>query len=283
MELWKLPEQGKKALEAAEIKDPGTDALILLEYVCGISRAEYLLRKSDEASEEIAERFFKCIEERAAGKPVQYITGQAPFFGLDFLVNEHVLIPRFDTEVLVDTVLKTISYEDGLDILDMCTGSGCIAISLAHEIRRRGYDGLKVTGSDISGAALFVAGINAARNHTDVSFVQSDLFEDIDDTFDVIVSNPPYIRTADIEALDREVKAFEPRQALDGAADGLFFYKWITAGAAKHLKPGGFLFYEIGWDQAGDVERIMTKEGFREINIIKDLAGLDRVIWGRYC
>ncbi len=277
MKYWILLEQGRKALEEAGIGAAHTDSAILLEYACGISKADYLMKKTEEASEDDLSRFMRAIEERSSGKPVQYITGHAPFFGLDFIVDENVLIPRFDTEVLVETVLKVLPAGEDLRILDMCTGSGCIAVSLAHNLRQR------VEASDISEGALAVAKRNAENNRADVEFIRGDLFENIEGRFDVIVSNPPYIRTADIEELDREVRDFEPRPALDGTGDGLFFYKKITEGSLEHIKPGGSLFYEIGCDQAEDVKSIMANAGYSEINIIKDLAGLDRVIWGRYC
>ena len=282
MKYWEILEKGKKALDNAGIDSSDTDAFILFEYISVMSRAEYLLKRLEEAPKNLSTAFSDCIAKRAAGRPVQYITGHACFMGLDFFVNEHVLIPRFDTEILAEKVLSEIPGSGTVGILDMCTGSGCLAVSLAVLGRKEGRI-LNMTASDISEQAVSVAEKNARANKAPIRFVSGDLFENIEGTFDIIVSNPPYIRTSDIERLDREVKNHEPRMALDGDADGLLFYRRITEGSAEHINNKGLLFFEIGYDQGKDVECIMKNAGYKDIRIEKDLAGLDRVIWGRYC
>ena len=280
MKYWDLLEKGRKALKSSGVTEWETDAFILFEYATGLNRADYLLRQSDEVPDGVAEGFMSHISRRTEGIPVQYITGLASFMGLDFHVNENVLIPRFDTEVLVETVLSLLPESGEVDILDMCTGSGCIAVSLAILGKKKGRD-LNAYAADISEEAVLVARKNAEANGADVSFIQGDLFENVTGEFDIIVSNPPYIRTGDIEELDVTVRGYEPKQALDGDKDGLKFYRKITEDSLKHIKNKGLLCYEIGYDQAEDVESIMSKAGYKDIHILKDLAGLDRVIWGR--
>ena len=282
MKYWEMLAQARKALEDAGIFEYESDARILFEHVTGVDRGGLLLKKQEEAPKDLSDKFFECVKERCSGRPVQHITGHAPFFGLDFLVNENVLIPRFDTEVLVDTVLENMTATSDLRLLDMCTGSGCIAVSIDRALKDRGLVG-KVTGSDVSQAALDIAMQNGERNGAEVDFVLSDLFENIDGAFDAIVSNPPYIRSAEVLKLEPVVKDYEPGLALDGEEDGLFFYRKITEQSVRFIKDKGLLFYEIGFDQGDDVMRIMSQAGYKDIEIVKDLAGLDRVIWGRYC
>ncbi|MBR5336992.1 MAG: peptide chain release factor N(5)-glutamine methyltransferase [Lachnospiraceae bacterium] len=280
MRYWELQEKGRKALKEAGVSEWETDAFILFEHAAGLDRSAYLLRQSEEASGETEGEYMSLVSRRSEGVPVQYITGHACFMGLDFQVNGDVLIPRFDTEVLVETVLSHLPASGEVDILDMCTGSGCIAVSLSVLGRKKGC-GLNVYASDISEEAVHVAKKNAEANGADIMFFQADLFENMTGVFDIIVSNPPYIRTAEIEELDDTVRDHEPRRALDGDEDGLRFYREITKDSLKHLKNNGLLFYEIGYDQGKDVEMIMGKAGFKDVCIVKDLAGLDRVIWGR--
>jgi len=197
--------------------------------------------------------------------------------GLTFGVNEHVLIPRQDTEILVEEVMRDL--HDGVNILDMCTGSGCILLSLLHY-----SNDTTGVGVDLSEEALKVAQANAERlgKESRVRFVQSNLFEALDEQFDIIVSNPPYIRTDVIEMLMPEVRDHDPRMALDGMADGLFFYRKIIDEAGNYLKRGGQLFFEIGHDQAQDVIALMREHGYKEIEVKKDYAGLDRVVYGTF-
>lgn len=264
---------GRKALEGAEIADAQVDAWQLLEYVCGCDRSYYYLHMDEELSPEQEHRYCVYIGMRVSHIPLQHITGKAYFMGLEFMVNEHVLIPRFDTEVLVEEVLKRI--KGGEHILDMCTGSGCILLSLLHE--RPDCTGI---GADISEKALEVAGKNAKKLNLHPLLIRTDLFEHIAEKYDIIVSNPPYIQTKVIETLDAEVKLHEPVLALDGMEDGLYFYREIVKNSARFLKDGGFLCFEIGYDQGAAVSEMMQEQGYEDVTVIKDLSGLDRVVIG---
>ena len=285
MNYSELLEYAKKYLMENDIADYNSDPYLLLEYVFGITKTEYILKKTEKISdEEKITEYKKYLEMRAAGKPLQYITGTQDFMGLTFKVNENVLIPRYDTEILVDEALKKIKAYDksNISVCDMCTGSGCIGISIAKLGKVN-----DVTCVDISVDALEVAKENASANQvSNIGFVNSDLFTAFDEAenavkFDFIISNPPYIRSDEIEGLMREVRLHEPRLALDGDDDGLKFYNIITKEAAKRLYDGGWLLYEIGCDQGNSVSELMKKSGFVDVQIIKDLAGLDRVVLGK--
>ena len=207
--------------------------------------------------------------------------GSQEFMGYEFLVNEHVLIPRQDTENLVEEALKVIRPD--MYVLDMCTGSGCILISLLkYAAERKHITGVKAVGADISADALEVAKKNAQRLKVPVIWVQSDIFENVSESFDLIVSNPPYIRTEVIQGLEDEVKLHDPWIALDGHEDGLYFYRRIVSESISHLNDGAWLMSEIGHDQAEDVSKLMKSAGFCNIYVKKDLAGLDRVVCGMY-
>lgn len=270
-------EARKKAarmLAEAGIENEAAESWFLMEYTCGIDRSFYLLHEPDEMPEERETAYFELTEKRCQRIPLQYLTGEQEFMGLSFHVNEHVLIPRQDTEILVEEALKLVS--DGDRILDLCTGSGCIAISIQAL-----HSNAKVTGSDISKDALNVAQENAKLNQVEMNFVESDLFSDIEGQYDMIVSNPPYIPSAVIPTLMPEVRDFEPMSALDGMSDGLFFYRKIVEESVDHLVPGGYLLFEIGYDQGDAVSAFLKENGFDEIEVIPDLAGLDRVVKGR--
>lgn len=256
------------------IEEYKSDAWILFEYVFDKDRTFYLMHRQEEAPEDKKEQFEEVTDRRVDGVPVQYITNRAYFMGHEFYVDENVLIPRFDTEVLVGQTAKLLKAGDM--VLDMCTGSGCIIISLM-------LSGCNITGTgcDIMPGALEVAKKNASRNGVEAGFIQGDLFENVTGMYDVIVSNPPYIRTEEIAGLNREVKSHEPYTALDGHADGLFFYEKITGQAAGFLKQGGYLCYEIGCDQGSQVSGIMKNNGYTDVHVVRDLAGLDRVVIGR--
>lgn len=269
-------EKGKRALTEAELEEAGLDARLLLEFICETNRNDLLVHGGREVTSEQAAAYLALIEKRAQRIPLQQLTGIQDFMGLEFKVNEHVLIPRQDTEILVEEVLKEL--RDGMDILDMCTGSGCILISLL-----RYSNDCTGLGVDISEKALAVARENAEAllpPDKQVRFLQSDLFEAVDGRYDVIVSNPPYIPSSVIGTLMPEVKDHEPLKALDGSEDGLLFYRKISRECKKYLKPGGMLFYETGYDQGAAVSEILAEEGFGELQIIKDYAGLDRVVSG---
>ena len=195
--------------------------------------------------------------------------------GYPFYVDEHVLIPRQDTDTLAEEALKVL--KPGMEVLDLCTGSGCILISLMKMC-----EGLYGTGSDISEEALEVARKNACRLEVNATFIRSSLFEHISGRYDLIVSNPPYIRTSVIQELQEEVMLHDPFIALDGKEDGLYFYREIIKAGGGYLKPGGYLMFEIGYDQGTEVASLMEKHGYRNIMVKKDLAGLDRVVSGMY-
>lgn len=270
---------GAAILADAGITDAEYDSFALLEYITGMDRTAYILNGSKSVPEDIAERYDAVIDRRSSHIPLQHITGQAWFYGRSFNVNSDVLVPRQDTEVLVSEALKVINAKDL--VLDMCTGSGCIIITLALE-KKLG----RALGADISEAALKVASGNREKlGADDVTFVKSNIFSDInvndDELFDVIVSNPPYIATGEIETLTEEVRIHDPYIALDGLEDGLHFYREITQQSMNYIKSGGWLLYEIGCTQAHDVSDIMSEYGYSNIKVIKDLAGLDRVVMGQ--
>lgn len=258
--------------ELADItEDARLDALYLLEYVCEIDRTYYFLHENEEIEYNKHQEYEKLIIKRKARVPLQHLTGQQEFMGLSFLVNEDVLIPRQDTEVLVEEAEKYL--REGMHVLDLCTGSGCILLSLLK--RTPGVTG---TGADISEKALRVAEMNAKRHQVPAEFIKSDLFSAVAGRYDVIVSNPPYIASAEIAGLMEEVKGHEPLLALDGKEDGLFYYRKIISMGRRYLVPGGRMVLEIGYDQGDKVYHMFQEEGFKDIAVIKDLAGNDRVV-----
>ncbi len=267
---------GRAVLEAAGVPEADLDARLLLEYVCGTDRNTLLVHGGREVTAEELNRYEDLTARRAGRIPLQQLTGVQEFMGLTFQVNEHVLIPRQDTEILVEEVLRKL--HDGMRILDMCTGSGCILISLLHY-----SNGCKGVGADISPEALKVAEENAARllgAERSVKFLQSNLFEAISGKYEIIVSNPPYIVRSDIPELMPEVREHEPVTALDGGEDGLDFYREIAKESRAYLTGGGMLFFEIGCSQGAAVQECMRQNGFVETVIRKDYSGLDRVVYG---
>ncbi|NLP35588.1 MAG: peptide chain release factor N(5)-glutamine methyltransferase [Clostridiales bacterium] len=261
-------------LKQHAIADADVDAWYLLAHVFGISRAEFYLHTEDEVSGTQAKAYMELIRQRAKHIPLQLITGKQEFMGLEFEVSSDVLIPRQDTEVLVEEALKVCNQKS---VLDMCTGSGCIIISLAKLSNLT-----KAVGVDISEKALKVARKNAAKHKQNVEFIQSNLFDNIKGEYDVVVSNPPYIPTEDIKNLMPEVRDHEPIMALDGDQDGLSFYRRIALQVKNHLNPNGYIMMEIGYNQGKEVVDILQKAGFYDVKIIKDLSGMDRVVSGRY-
>lgn len=289
MKIRDILQKGEEILCEAGIDEYKVDAFILFEYVFDIDRTQFFIKSLDEMSDEHQiKKYFELIERRSKHMPVQYITNSQRFMGIDFYVDENVLIPRYDTEILVENVLNIIENEyktsqnivnehENISVLDMCTGSGCIAISIAKLANIK-----QMTAVDIHEGTIEVAKKNADKNNVDINFIKSDLFDCLDGmTFDIIVSNPPYIRTDVVKTLMEEVKGFEPMRALDGTEDGLFFYRKITKESACHMREGGYLAYEIGLDQGDDVRQILIENGFADVKIIQDLAGLDRVVIGR--
>lgn len=284
-----LFEEGKEALKAAEIEEAELDARLLLEYACGTDRNTLLVHGDREVSARERERYGQLLRERAARVPLQYLTGTQEFMGLEFSVDRNVLIPRQDTEILVEEALRNL--HDGMRVLDLCTGSGCILISLLSY-----SNNCQGVGADISREALEIAEKNAGRilgenalaagrqggsgGGRSISFRQSDLFENVEGRFDMIVSNPPYIRTEVLETLMPEVREHEPSLALDGGADGLRFYRRILEECGGSLMKGGMLFFEIGYDQGEAVVELMERAGFLEVQVIKDYGKRDRVVYG---
>ena len=227
-----------------------------------------------EPDKDLEAKYLSRIEKRKKHIPLQYIINKQNFYGLDFYVDESVLIPRYDTENIVDRIVKDCKENKCLSVLDLCTGSGCIAVSL----KKCGFE--KVYAADISDKALAVAKHNAKLNNADIIFLQSDLYENFpkEIRFDIIVSNPPYISTDEIAKIEKQVRDFEPKLALDGGRDGLDFYKKIINLSKNFLNNKGRLYLEIGYDQSKDVVDLAKKEGYDNIVIIKDLSGRDRGI-----
>ena len=283
-----LLKNGQKILEQSGIREAGLDAWLLLEYITGKSRAYYFAHGDEGVTEETACRYQELIRKRAEHIPLQHLTHQAFFMGYEFYVNEDVLVPRQDTETLMEAALELLKGNKAPRILDMCTGSGCIITSLMLEVPEASG-----TGVDLSEKALEVAIRNARALGTAdrTKFVKSDLFSaeyfskkdnaEKVTGYDMLISNPPYIPSGEIEGLMEEVRLHDPRMALDGMEDGLYFYREITRQAMNHIRPGGWLLYEIGCEQGKDVKELLEKEGFIKTEIRQDLCGLDRVVLGQ--
>lgn len=272
--LKELLEYGRRSLREHKIENADGDAWYLLEFVCEIDKSYYFIHCDDIIEEIKIVQYQELMQKRCSHVPLQQLTGSAWFMGFEFYVNSSVLIPRQDTETLVETALMRLKKE--AQVLDVCTGSGCIILSLAKM-----GDAITTTGCDISGEALCVARKNARSLSCDTTFVQSDLFDVIEGQYDMIVSNPPYIRSDVIPTLMEEVRDFEPHLALDGKEDGLYFYRKIISEAADYLKDDGWLGFEIGHDQGEAVSGMLKEQNWREVEVIQDLAGLDRVVWAK--
>ena len=253
-----------------------SDSRLIFEYIAGIDRVKLTLEGDRELEPGVEEKLKAALDKRLTHMPVQYITGYQNFMGLEFMVSKDVLIPRMDTETLVEEVLRL--GLSNVRVLDICTGSGCILLSILKYVY-----GSSGVGVDISDGALGVAKANSEALGIDATFIKSDMFENIpkDERFDIVVSNPPYIRSDVIGTLMSEVKDYEPLLALDGSEDGLKFYRIIADRAPEYLNNGGMLFLEIGYDQGAEVSALLTAAGFMDVEVIKDLSGLDRVVSGR--
>ena len=270
----------KYSKELEEISStPRLDVETLLQKVLGVDRLYILLNLDRVLSNDEEQLFNKFIEERLNNRPIAYIVANREFMGLDFYVQEGVLIPRPDTEILVEEVIELAKDKGKVNILDIGTGSGAITVSLAKYL-----ENAKVTSVDISDIALEIGKRNAMENNVvdRIDFIKSDLFSALDKNvkFDIIVSNPPYIKREVIETLDKQVKDFEPYNALEGGIDGLDFYRAITTQAKDFLKEGGILAYEVGHDQSEDVSKLMEMDGYTNIYTRKDLQQIDRVVIG---
>ncbi len=264
--------EGTSVLEQAQVPEAKLSAWYLFSHCFGMDRAQYFLNGDKPVEKAMLSVYRDMVRKRAHRIPLEYIIRETEFMGLSFYVDPHVLIPRQDTECLVEEVMR---ISTGKDVLDMCTGSGCIGISLAA----LGECG-SVTLSDVSSEVLDIARENAKRNKVEVDIKQSDLFASIEDRYDIIVSNPPYIPSGEIDELMPEVKDHEPHLALDGREDGLYFYSCIITESRRFLRQGGWLFFEIGCDQGEAVKRMMIEHGYTHVTINKDLADLDRIVSG---
>lgn len=284
----------RERLQNAGIEDFEYESWAFLDWKLHIDRAEFYMNPDGKVKEELLEELERVLKQREQRVPLQYLMGECEFMGYDFYVDERVLIPRQDTECLVELAVESIrekkvklgqEYSEAdhgenvskVKVLDLCTGSGCIGISVAKLC-----PDTEVTLADISEGALSVAKKNADNLGADVTLIRGNLFENIEGRFDYILSNPPYIPSEVIEGLMPEVKEHEPRLALDGEADGLSFYRKIINEAPDYLNPEGRIYFEIGAEQGKDLIRLMDERGFSEVKVHKDLAGLDRIVTGIY-
>lgn len=271
MNIRNLLKKGKEQLDNSNIQESNLKTKILLSNLLGKNKEYLLIYDTEELSEDIVYKFLSGIEKLKVGEPIQYIIGKQEFFGLEFVVNKNVLIPQPDTEILVEEVLNIIEKRN-LKILDLCTGSGAIGISIKKKNPQS-----KVYASDISKQALEIAKVNAKQNNTEIEFIDSNLFENINEKFDIIVSNPPYIESDIIKNLPEEVKN-EPKLALDGGIDGLDFYRKIAEKAKTFLNENGTLALEIGYNQKEKVIEILKQNNYQNIYAKKDFGGNYRII-----
>ena len=280
MRVSELLKMGETHLIEAGIGNAKGEAEQIFCAMKNYDRTQFFVKWSKEATDNEIESFMGLIEQRGTRVPLQQVIGSVEFMGYTFKVSEEVLIPRMDTEVLVEEALKVVSKKDS--VLDLCTGSGIIGISLAKECEANKMP-IKVTLADLSDHAIALAKENMELNGLKLDLVESDLFDKFKKKkFNVIVSNPPYIKKDVIPTLEVEVREHDPMMALDGGEDGLDFYRAITSDAVNHLKKNGHLLYEIGHDQGQDVSEMLISAGFENVQVIKDLAGLDRVVCGIY-
>lgn len=279
MRTGELLKELKRVFADAGIDSSRIDSELIVMEALGFTRVQLITREDYELTAQELERVSEMKERRLKFEPMQYILGHCEFMGLDFSLNERTLIPRPDTECLVERVMEYIKLNSAKTVLDIGTGSGAIAVSLAA------LADVFCVGCDISKNALKMAAYNGEKNgvKAKTKFVQSDVFENIEGEFDIIVSNPPYIESDVISTLSPQVKDFEPVGALDGGSDGLKFYRKIAAEAKKYLKYGGLLAFEIGYNQGDAVKNIMEAQGFADVSVGKDLAGLDRTVLGTLC
>lgn len=273
MKIAELLTKGSKVLQSSGVENTRMEAQMILTKITGKSKEWFMIHFEETVSWEDCKKFQDLIEKRAKGEPLQYLLGETYFMGLPFFVNENVLIPRADTEILVESVIQRIGREKKVMLLDMCTGSGCIAVSLKKYLKNA-----EVFAADISEKALETAKRNALENQVEVKFIHSDCFEKIPEIkFDIIVSNPPYLTESEMGALQKEV-TYEPALALDGGKDGLDFYRKLSCEAKKYLAENGILAFEIGYRQATEVSVLLKEYGYQEIEVLKDYSGNQRVV-----
>lgn len=259
--------------ELKNVPDRDVDASWIVCAVSGLTRNQLYFDGDKVLSEKQEFLLQKILERRKTREPLQHIFGFVPFYNIELKTDSRALIPRDETAILVEKALEIIEKRNYSSLLDIGTGSGAIAIAV-----KKNAPEVFVTASDISEKALSLAMENAKKNQTDIEFIQSDLFQNVFGSFDVILSNPPYIPTRDIEKLEKEL-SFEPENALDGGADGLDFYRDIIIDAKAHLNKNGLLMFEIGFDQGDAVKTILSKNGFAESFVLKDFSGLDRIVY----
>ena len=281
MEIREILEVGREKLKNLDGADPLKESVYILSKVLGENKIYIFTNLDRWVSKEEEEVFLGLVEDRKTGKPMAYIFNEKEFMGINFYVDERVLIPRPETEELVEFIIGFIeaNYKgENIQVLDIGTGSGTIALSLGKR-----FKGIEVLGVDVSKKALEVARENLNRlKASNVSFKRSDLFENIgkEEKFSIIVSNPPYISKDVVRNLQKDVKDFEPGLALDGGEDGLDFYRRIINRSKSHLEKEGMLLFEIGYDQGREVKALMEEEGYKNVQIAKDLQGLDRIVSG---
>lgn len=284
MNLKNLRNIGIEKLEKENIEDAKFKINILLQYILNMNKTDIIINSDIEIENNIEKKFYNIIEELINGKPIQYITNSQEFMNLKFYVDENVLIPQPDTEIIVEKSIeileKLLSEKKELKILDLCTGSGAIAVAIENYVLNRYDNRIEIYASDISEKALEIAKKNAKENNKDskIIFIKSDMFNNINQNdFDIIISNPPYIETDTIPTLSKEVQN-EPYIALDGGEDGLKFYKIISESSPRYLRKNGYILLEIGYNQKESVKNLLDNNNFRNIECIKDLAGNDRVL-----
>lgn len=279
MKIKEAIEKGAVALKVENIESPKLKARMLMQFILNKPRQYIIVNDMQELSKGLEQEYFEGIAKLRQNIPIEHITHQKEFMKLNFFVNESVLIPRQDTEILVEEVIRIAKKTNGLQILDLCTGSGAIAVSAAKYIEKS-----EITAVDISQEAIKIANKNAIMNNVEnqITFIKSDLFENVKkEKYDIIVSNPPYIKRLEIPKLEKQVQK-EPNIALDGGVDGLDFYRKIIKQSYEYLKYNGYLCLEIGYDQKDDVVELLQNEGkYSEIYVKKDLYGNDRVVVGR--
>lgn len=286
MEINELLKLGVKELGKREYLDPISESIIILSYLQNVDKSYIYTHGNEEVNREIVDKFLDFIEKRKEGWPLSYILKEKEFYGLNFYIEEGVLVPRPDTEILVEWIINKVNEEfknEYLDIVELGTGSGCIALTLAYYL-----ENIKIFAVDIDDKALKVAKINRDKFklNNKVKFYKGDLFNGIktlqlEGKVDIIVSNPPYIPTEDISKLQIEVRKHEPKNALDGGESGFSYYEKIVPDSKEYLKREGILAVEIGYNQGIYVKRLFNENGFKDIYIIKDFQGLDRVVVGR--
>lgn len=277
MKIRELLSEGESKLEGAKKLSARNDALLLLSFLLNMDRGKMFLAFENEAPDDLVKRYGQLIEKRVSGLPLQHITGISDFMGLTFKVTPEVLIPRSETELLVEEALKLISPD--MKLLEICTGSGCISLSILKL-----YQSVSVTAADISQEALNVAkenaknlDINLGKGFGEIDFLQGDLFEPVEGCYDLIIVNPPYIKSGDIDDLMEEVREHDPVIALDGGPDGLYFYRRLFYEAKDYMNEDGYLLLEIGQDQAQEV-LALAEESYHNIKVMKDYSQMDRLV-----